>query len=91
MSELGVRLQCSQTAPPRLMTEADLISEMDRNGIGTDATIHEHIKTIQERSYAVQTKSRHFKPTIAGISLVETYQQLGIDLYKPNLRSQIER
>ena len=27
---------------------------MDRNGIGTDATIHEHIKTIQERGYAVK-------------------------------------
>ena len=46
MNEMRARLVQSQTAPPRLMTEADLITEMDKNGIGTDATIHEHIKTI---------------------------------------------
>ena len=45
------------------MTEADLITEMDKNGIGTDSTIHEHIKVIQERGYAELTESRHFKPT----------------------------
>jgi DNA topoisomerase-3 len=41
----------SETKPPNLLTEADLISKMDQNGIGTDATIHEHIKNIQERGY----------------------------------------
>lgn len=56
------------------MTEVDLITQMDKNGIGTDATIHEHIKTIQDRNYAVQTKSRHLKPTVIGLSLVEAYE-----------------
>jgi DNA topoisomerase-3 len=36
------------------LTEADLITKMDQNGIGTDATIHEHIKTVQERGYAAK-------------------------------------
>lgn len=40
------------TAPPKPMSEAELIGLMDKNGIGTDATIHEHIKTIQDREYA---------------------------------------
>lgn len=37
------------TSPPSLLTEADLIALMDKNGIGTDATHAEHINTIKER------------------------------------------
>ena len=74
------------TLPPRLMTEPDLITLMDKHGIGTDATIHEHIRTIQERNYAVMTRSRHLKPTVVGLSLVEAYEQVGIKLHLPALR-----
>ena len=38
-----------KTKPPPQMSEAELIELMDKNGIGTDATIHEHIRTIKER------------------------------------------
>ena len=34
------------TTAPSHLSEADLISQMDDHGIGTDATIHEHIKNI---------------------------------------------
>jgi DNA topoisomerase-3 len=91
MSDFTVGYQCSQTQPPRYLTESDLISLMDKNGIGTDATIHEHIKTVQERGYVEMTKSRHLKPTPIGLALVQSYKQLGIELYKPNLRGKIER
>lgn len=37
------------TSPPSLLTEADLIALMDKNGIGTDATHAEHINTIKTR------------------------------------------
>ncbi|KAI0456111.1 DNA topoisomerase [Xylaria acuta] len=40
-----------KTAPPNYLTEADLIALMDANGIGTDATMAEHIQKIQERDY----------------------------------------
>lgn len=40
-----------KTAPPSYLTEADLIALMDANGIGTDATMAEHIQKIQDREY----------------------------------------
>ena len=41
-----------RTRPPTLLSEADLISMMDQNGIGTDATIAQHIQTLLNRQYA---------------------------------------
>ncbi|KAK3379381.1 DNA topoisomerase [Lasiosphaeria ovina] len=40
-----------KTSPPGYLTEADLIALMDANGIGTDATMAQHIEKIQERQY----------------------------------------
>ncbi|MDI1486933.1 MAG: DNA topoisomerase [Ramalina farinacea] len=45
-----------QTTAPGYLTEPELISLMDANGIGTDATMADHIKKIQEREY-VMTRS----------------------------------
>lgn len=42
------------TTAPSLLSEAELIALMDEKGIGTDATIAQHIQTIQERGYAVK-------------------------------------
>ncbi len=50
-----------KTAPPNYLTEADLIALMDANGIGTDATMAEHIQKIQERDY-VRTVPRTSHP-----------------------------
>ena len=47
----------SQTTPPGYLTEPELISLMDANGIGTDATMAEHISKIKERQY-VMTRAR---------------------------------
>ncbi|KAL9592603.1 MAG: hypothetical protein Q9179_006554 [Wetmoreana sp. 5 TL-2023] len=46
-----------KTTPPGYLTEPELISLMDANGIGTDATMAEHIAKIKEREY-VMTQSR---------------------------------
>lgn len=62
---------------------------MDKNGIGTDATIHEHIKNVQEREYVVKV-GVSLIPTKLGTSLVEVYAKLNIELYKPHLRAAME-
>lgn len=85
--ELSVRQ--GQTTAPQPLTEASLISKMDENGIGTDATIHEHIKNVQVRGYA-KKQGINIVPTQLGISLVETYRNIGLNLYEPKLRAKME-
>ena len=46
-----------KTVAPGFLTEPDLIALMDANGIGTDATMAEHIAKIKERKY-VETRPR---------------------------------
>ncbi|KAL1591152.1 hypothetical protein WHR41_00451 [Cladosporium halotolerans] len=50
-----------QTSPPGYLTEPELIGLMDANGIGTDATMAEHIAKIKERKY-VDTRPRGRRP-----------------------------
>lgn len=42
-----------KTTAPGYLTEPELISLMDANGIGTDATMAEHIAKIKERNYVM--------------------------------------
>jgi DNA topoisomerase-3 len=83
-------LKQGQTTPPKLMNEQDLIGLMDKHGIGTDATIHEHIKTIQDRNYAVKVNG-NFKPTQLGIAILGAYQKIHLALGNPENRAQTEK
>ncbi|KAL6250990.1 DNA topoisomerase [Rhinocladiella similis] len=89
-----------KTTAPGYLTEPELISLMDANGIGTDATMAEHIAKIQERLY-VDTRPRsgggrnavqEFIPTTLGVALIEGYDNIGLDVSvsKPFLRKEME-
>jgi len=62
---------------------------MDKAGIGTDATIAQHIETIQKRNYAYR-KDNVFHPTPLGIALVQGYREMGEDLSESGFRRQTE-
>lgn len=88
-----------KTSPPNYLTEPELIGLMDANGIGTDATMAEHIAKIQERMYVStrtrgsgRTSVREFIPTTLGVALVEGYDNVGLDVSvsKPFLRKEME-
>ena len=78
----------TQAPPP--ISESDLIAEMDKNGIGTDATIAAHISTIQNREYATKSTDNRFTPTQLGLALIEAYNSMGYQLNKPYLRASME-
>lgn len=85
-----------KTSPPGYMTETELIALMDANGIGTDATIAEHIDKIIQRNYISRRKSgatEIFIPTSLGITLIQAFDAILIDrisLSKPFLRRALE-
>lgn len=85
-------LESGTTTCPLLLSESDLIGTMDKNGIGTDATIHEHIKKIIERNYVKKQRDSRFVPTILGLSIVQGYDQIGLEysLTKPKIRAKME-
>ncbi|KAL6237636.1 hypothetical protein BDW75DRAFT_228501 [Aspergillus navahoensis] len=92
-----------KTSPPNYLTEPELIGLMDANGIGTDATMAEHIERIKSREYIGETVRGSGRnavklliPTRLGIALILGYEDVfaGLadspSLSKPFLRKQME-
>ncbi|XP_037545396.1 DNA topoisomerase 3-alpha [Nematolebias whitei] len=86
----AIEMVDGQTSPPQLLTEADLISLMQKHGIGTDATHADHIETIKSRLYVSLTADQRFVPGELGMGLVEGYNSMGYEMSKPNLRAELE-
>lgn len=55
-----------QTEPPKRYTEAGLIKELEKRGIGRPSTYASIMKTIQDRGYA-EKDGRTLKPTATGM------------------------
>ncbi|KAM7273036.1 hypothetical protein ACFE04_027700 [Oxalis oulophora] len=83
-------LDAGVTRPPPALSEADLLSCMDKAGIGTDATMHDHIKKLLDRFYATKDANTRFLPTSLGEALVMGYDDMGYELWKPTLRAMME-
>ncbi|KAL0992506.1 hypothetical protein UPYG_G00094240 [Umbra pygmaea] len=86
----AIEMLDGQTSPPQLLTEADLISLMEKHGIGTDATHADHIETIKSRMYVGLTADQRFLPGELGMGLVEGYNSMGYEMSKPDLRAELE-
>lgn len=79
-----------RTTAPSLLTESELITLMEKNGIGTDASIPTHIENIQKRNYVTLESGRRLHPSRLGLVLVQGYHQIDSGLVLPTVRADIE-
>ncbi|KAK7005830.1 DNA topoisomerase 3 [Favolaschia claudopus] len=89
-------LREGHTTSPKYLTEADLVTLMDKNGIGTDATIAQHIETVITREYVYEEyegATKYLVPSTLGVGLIEGYNEMGLEksVSKPQLRRETER
>lgn len=75
------------TTAPAYLTESELISKMEKNGIGTDASISTHIENILKRNYVELISGRKMKPTKLGLVLAQGYHLIDSSLVLPKVRS----
>ncbi len=77
-----IELKPSQhfTQPPARFTEATLIKELEKNGIGRPSTYAPTLTTIQGRNYINKNEEKRFQPTEIGIMvndlLVEHFSEI---------------
>ncbi|GMH79319.1 hypothetical protein TL16_g08102 [Triparma laevis f. inornata] len=79
------------TTPPGYLTESDLIGIMEREGIGTDASIPTHIENIMKRKYSTLETGRRVKPSKLGLVLAQGYHLIDSALVLPVARASIEK
>ncbi|MEM4411425.1 MAG: DNA topoisomerase [Thermofilum sp.] len=86
---LKVKLEERKTQPPPYLSEAELLALMKRYGIGTDATMQDHIHTNVLRKYMV-IKSKRCIPTPLGRVLAVTLHETAPQLVLPEIRGKME-
>ena len=72
------------------ITEAELIEEMEKNHIGTDASMSVHIDNIEKRGYVKVDDKRRLIPTKLGKALIEALESVEKDIVLPENRAKIE-
>ncbi|KAI1722279.1 DNA topoisomerase domain-containing protein [Ditylenchus destructor] len=80
--------------PNLYISESELIDQMNKRGIGTDASIQDHIHKIITRGYAERIsieENRFIQPTVVGICMYDTCKAINQEIVDPQSRSNFEQ
>ena len=69
MDKLSLESAERQTRGPARYSDASLVKELERLGIGRPSTYAPTISTIEERGYVVRDEEKRFEPTEIGNKL----------------------
>ncbi|HDH44195.1 MAG TPA: DNA topoisomerase I [Thermococcus sp.] len=83
-------LEENETLPPPRYTLSSLVKEMERNGIGTQATRAEICMKLLQRKYLISEKYQ-LKPTPLGIRLIETVEKYCGEIASIEMTRQLEK
>ena len=90
---LSLGAEEKQTEPPNRYTEAGLIKELEKRGIGRPSTYASIMKTIQDRGY-VEKLARALKPTATGMVvsgwLEEHFPQYISDSFTAEMENELD-
>lgn len=76
-TDFRAEINQNYTTAPDFLSESDLITQMEKYNIGTDASMATHINNICEREYVtIQSKDRRLLPTKLGLALVHGFQKI---------------
>lgn len=84
-----LKLEERTTQPPPYLSESELLALMKRYGIGTDATMQDHIHTNVERRYFV-IRNKRCIPTPLGKTLILSLLDVEPRLVLPEIRGRME-
>lgn len=87
---LTVEIKEGRTEPPPYLSESELLKLMEMYGIGTDATMQDHIQTNIDRGY-MYIESKRCIPTELGKRLIMQLEKYVPELVKPEVRGMMER
>ena len=90
---LSLASEEKQTEPPNRYTEAGLIKELEKRGIGRPSTYASIMKTIQDRGY-VEKLGRALKPTATGMVvsgwLEENFPEYVSDTFTAEMEDELD-
>lgn len=85
----SVKLIERETKPPPFLSEAEVLRLMKKYGIGTDATMQDHIHTNIARKYFV-IRNKRCIPTNLGTALATALHSIVPEIVEPEVRGKME-